>query len=116
MKIRFQADADLNQAIVTGILRREPTVDFQTANGSNLSGWTDLEVLNWVAQEGRVLVSHDQRTMPKYFAEFVVTQTSSGVILVLKSLPVNEAINNLIKIWQTLEAEDWVNRIAYLPL
>jgi hypothetical protein len=35
MKIRFQADADLNQAIVSGILRREPTVDFQTSNVSN---------------------------------------------------------------------------------
>jgi hypothetical protein len=30
--IRYQADADLNQAIVTGVLRREPTVDFQTAD------------------------------------------------------------------------------------
>jgi len=28
MKISFQADADLNQAIVTGVMRREATVDF----------------------------------------------------------------------------------------
>lgn len=49
MKIRFQADADLNQAIVTGIVRREPTLDFQTSNVSNLTGLTDLEVLNFVA-------------------------------------------------------------------
>lgn len=26
------------------------------------------------------------------------------------------SFNGLIKIWQTSEAEDWVNRIAYLPL
>ncbi|EAZ89840.1 hypothetical protein CY0110_25436 [Crocosphaera chwakensis CCY0110] len=31
MKIRFQADADRNQTIVTGVLRREPKIDFQTA-------------------------------------------------------------------------------------
>ena len=37
MKIRFQADADLNQAIVMGIVRREPTLDFQTSNVSNLT-------------------------------------------------------------------------------
>ncbi len=43
MKIRFQADADLNQAIVTGILRREPIVDFQTANVRYDSGKT-----NWL--------------------------------------------------------------------
>jgi Domain of unknown function (DUF5615) len=116
MKIRFQADADLNQAIVMGIVRREPNLDFQTSNVSNLTGLTDLEVLNFVAQEGRVLVSHDKRTMPRYFAEFAATQTSSGVIIVLQSFSIGEAINHLIKIWQASEAEDWVNRIAYLPL
>ncbi|HEY9848739.1 MAG TPA: DUF5615 family PIN-like protein [Leptolyngbyaceae cyanobacterium] len=116
MKISFQADADLNQAIVTGILRREPTIDFQTSNLSNLSGLSDVEVLKLAADEGRVLVSHDQRTMPKYFAEFVVSQTSAGVIIILQSLPISQAINNLIEIWQTMEKEDWVNRIAYLPL
>jgi len=116
MKIRFQADADLNQAILTGIQRREPAINFQTSKASNLSGLSDLEVLAFVAHEGRVLVSHDQRTMPRYFAEFIVSQTSAGVIIVLQSLPISEAINNLIKIWQLSEAEDWVNRIAYLPL
>lgn len=32
MKVRFLADADLNKAIVTGVLRREPLVDFLTAS------------------------------------------------------------------------------------
>ena len=31
MKIRFQADADLNQIIVLATVRREPSIDFQTA-------------------------------------------------------------------------------------
>jgi hypothetical protein len=116
MKIRFQADADLNQAIVTGVLRREPRVDFQTANLSQLSGLSDPEVLSFVAQEGMVLVSHDQRTMPKHFAEFAIAQTSAGVIIVLQSLPISKAIDSLIKVWQSSDAEDWINRIAYLPL
>jgi hypothetical protein len=116
MKISFQADADLNQAIVTGVMRREATVDFQISNASLLSGLTDLEVLSFAAQENRMLVSHDQRTMPRYFAEFISPQTSSGVIIVLQSFPISDAIDNLIKIWQTSESEDWVNRIAYLPL
>lgn len=116
MKIRFQADADLNQDIVTGVLRREPNIDFQTSNMSNLSDLSDLEVLSFVAQESRLLVSHDQRTMPKYFAEFITTQTSFGVIIVLQSLRVSEVIIKLIDVWQTTEAEDWINRIAYLPL
>ncbi|NJM71745.1 MAG: DUF5615 family PIN-like protein [Scytonema sp. RU_4_4] len=116
MKTRFQADADLNQAIVTGVLRREPTIDFQTANIADLSSLSDLEVLSLAAREGRILVSHDQRTMPIHFSEFVATQTSSGVIIVLQSLPISGVINNVVKIWQTSEAEDWNNRVVYLPI
>ena len=38
------ADADLNQVIVTGVLRLEPTVDFQTATAAGLEGVKDLKV------------------------------------------------------------------------
>jgi hypothetical protein len=27
--VQFQADADLNQAIVTGVIRRQPNIDFR---------------------------------------------------------------------------------------
>lgn len=116
MKILFQADADLNQAIVTGVLRLEPALDFQSANVADLASLSDLEVLSFAAQEGRVLVSHDQRTMPINFAEFTSTQNSSGVLIVLQSFPVREAIRELVQLWRESEAEDWTNRIAYLPL
>lgn len=43
MKIRYQADAALNQNIVTGVLRREPTIDFQTATAARLEGVKDSE-------------------------------------------------------------------------
>jgi hypothetical protein len=31
MKVRFQADADLNQIILLATIRQEPAIDFQTA-------------------------------------------------------------------------------------
>ena len=64
MRIRFQADADLNQAILQGTIRREPTIDFQTANEAGLSGLNDPEVLAIASNDGRTLVTHDHRTMP----------------------------------------------------
>ena len=67
MKIRFQADADLNQNIVKALLRREPTIDFKTAVAANFEGLKDIEVLTKAAQEGRLLVTHDRRTMPQHF-------------------------------------------------
>ena len=59
MNVSYQADADLNQAIVTGVLRQQPTIDFQTALAAGLEGVKDSEVLAIAAQQGRILVSHD---------------------------------------------------------
>ena len=63
MKIRFQADADLNQIIVSATARREPSIDFQSAAAVNLTSLHDREVLQIAARQGRILVT--QRTITK---------------------------------------------------
>ena len=68
MSIRFLADADLDYAIVQGVRRREPAIDFNSANDAGLEGLPDNRVLEVAAEEGRVLVSHDKHTMPVQFA------------------------------------------------
>ena len=52
MKARFQADADLNHIIVKATLRREPSIDFQTAHAANLAGVEDPDVLALATQAG----------------------------------------------------------------
>jgi predicted nuclease of predicted toxin-antitoxin system len=114
--IRYQADADLNQAIVTGVLRREPTIDFQTASAAGLKGVKDPEVLAIAAQQKRILVSHDRRTMPLEFATFITDGQSSGIIIVSRKLTTEVVIEELLLIWAVSNAQEWVNRIAKLPL
>ncbi len=64
--VRFQADADLNQIIVSALLRRNSAVDFRTAANPSLKGLSDLDVLALAAAETRVLVTHDSKTMPRH--------------------------------------------------
>ncbi|MEG3989877.1 DUF5615 family PIN-like protein [Microcoleus sp. S28C3] len=116
MNIRYQADADLNQAIVTGLLRRESTIDFQTAFAAGLEGVKDSDVLAIAAQQRRVLVSHDRKTMPSEFAELITTNQSAGVIIVSRKIPMEVVIEELLVIWAASSAEEWVDRIAKLPL
>jgi len=116
MTVRYQADADLNQVIITGVLRREPTIDFQTALAAGLEGVKDSEVLALAAQQGRILISHDRKTMPLEFATFITSHQSSGVIIVSRKLPIKAVIEDLLLIWAVSSAEEWVNRIAKLPL
>ena len=77
MMVRFQADANLNQIILLAVRRREPAVDFHTAMESGLAGLMDPAVLTRAAHDGRVLVTHDRKTMPQHFAAFITTATSA---------------------------------------
>jgi hypothetical protein len=116
VKPRFQADADLDEDIVTGLLRRETYIDFQTAEAAGLRGRVDSEVLLLAAREGRLLVSHDRKTMPLHFAQFISDNTSPGVLIVPQRLSIRSAIEELLMVWAASEAEEWVNRICILPL
>lgn len=106
----------MNQVIVKAVLRREPAIDFQTAIEADLPGKTDDEVLEISAAENRILVTHDQRTMPLHFAVFTSQKESSGVILISKKMPIAEAVEELILIWNLSEPYEWSNRIVHLPL
>ena len=116
MKIRYQADADLNADIVTGVLRRAPEIDFQTAREAGLKGLPDPAVLAQTSQTGRVLVTHDRRTMPKHFGEFILDQDSPGLFVVSQNADLLKAIDDLILIWAASEAEEYVNSIRTLSL
>ena len=116
MRIRYQADADLNQKIVTATIRLEPSVDFRTGNAASLSGKDDLEVLEIAAQEGRILVTHDKSTMPDNFAQFVAAHDSPGVFIVPPGLRLAGVAEELILICEASESDEWVNRITYIPL
>ena len=80
--IRFQADADLKHAIITGALRRAPNLDFRRAEAVPLEGLDDPTVLALTAEAGRILVSHDVNTMERHFREFIQKQSNPGLILI----------------------------------
>src|SRR5215216_4652211 len=116
MRIRFLADADLNRMIVAALRRREPGVDFQTAREAGIEGLPDLRVLEIAARRGRLLVTHDRRTMPHHFGEFIKNNASPGVFVVSQNLRPSEAAEELLLIWSATEAEEWAGRICSLPL
>ena len=116
MSVQFLGDADLNQLIIDGVCRREPLVDFKTANEADLEGLTDFEVLELAADEGRVLVSHDTSTMPVHFgARLRLGLKNPGVLLALQSASVGEIVESLLIIWSASRDSDWANSVHYLP-
>ena len=83
LRFRFQADNDLKFGIVKAARRRESSMDFLSAQEAGLDGVGDLELLECVALEGRVLVSHDRRRILDHFrARLAAVKSSPGLLMV----------------------------------
>jgi len=116
MRPRFQADADFNQKIVLGLRRRERAVDFQDAHAAGVIGLPDPDVLHKAADLGRTLISHDRKTMPTHLTRFLDSRSSPGLIIVPQDLDIGLAIEDLLLIWAASDAEEWTDKVEFLPL
>jgi hypothetical protein len=100
MKPRFQADNDLRSSIRTGVLRREPSIDFQSAREASLDGLPDSEVLRLVTTQGRILISHDENSMPGHFRNSLGSGNHCpGVLMVPQGAQTSRVIESIRLIW-----------------
>ncbi len=60
--LRLAADENFNNDIVRGLLRRKPDLGIVRVQDVDLSGVDDPTLLEWAAQEGRILLTHDVTT------------------------------------------------------
>ena len=54
--------------------------------------------------------------MPIHFGRFIETQESAGVLVIPQDCEISDAIEELILIWGTSEAEEERNLIRPVPL
>jgi Domain of unknown function (DUF5615) len=116
VKVRFLADANFNQKIVAGLLLRESTIDFALPQAMIPERMKDPDVLDFAYLSGRVVVSRDVTTMPHWYSQCVEGRRCAGLILVPGTVPIRDAIEDLLMIRHVTEAEEWTNRIEWLPL
>jgi Domain of unknown function (DUF5615) len=114
VKVRFQADANLDPDVGLGLLRRDPSVDYRRALGVIPDGMLDPDVLRLAAEADRVLVTNDLR-MPKQFAYFMAVADSPGLLLVPSQISIGETIEGLFICWLSWTAEEMRNQIRWLP-
>lgn len=106
--LRLGADANFNNDIIRGLIRRKPDVDIVRVQDVGLSGADDPEVLEWAAQQGRLLGTHDVSTLGKHAYERVAAgQPMPGVFEVSTSLSLARAIDDLLLIVECSSEAEW---------
>lgn len=69
--LKLAADENFNGKIIRGLLRRNPNIDIIRIQDTEIYQADDPIVLEWAAQEGRILLTHDARTISHYAGERV---------------------------------------------
>jgi hypothetical protein len=115
--LRLAADENFTGDVVRGLLRRDPTIDIVRIQDAGLLGADDPQVLAWAGAEGRILVSHDRRTVPRYASQRVEAGLPMpGVFIVPQALSIGQAIEDLLSLCQCTSRVEWEGLVFYLPL
>jgi hypothetical protein len=115
--LRFAVDENFNMHIVNGVLRRLPDVDIVRVQDVGLEGADDPTVLEWAAQEGRMLLTHDVNTLTAFAYERIAQGLPMpGVFEVSLKVPVSVAIEEILLLTECSIEGEWEGQVNYLPL
>jgi hypothetical protein len=116
-ELRFVADENLNERLVVALQRRVPGLDLLRVRDARRIGRSDADLLDWAAAEGRVLMTHDARTVPPAALTRVREGTAMpGVIVIDDRAAARVTIDDLALLVELATAEDLRDRIVFVPL
>jgi len=115
--LRYAADENFNNDIVRGLRRRTTQLDIVRVQDFGLSGADDPTVLAWCADQKRVLLSHDVRTLAGYAYDRASRGLPQpGVFEVDRSLPMSRVIDDLLILAEASRDGEWEGQVRFLPI
>ena len=115
--IKLLADENFDNRIIRGLQRKKPDVDIVRVQDTDVYQADDPTVLEWAAQENRVLLTHDVNTIPKFAYERIADgQAMTGVVAVKATAATGTVIDGVILLLDTSDDDAMENQVLYLPL
>jgi hypothetical protein len=115
--LRFVADENLDERLVVAVLRRVDGCDVVRVRDVGRVGRSDADLLKWAARHGRIVITHDVRTMPNAAYARVASRTRMpGVLIVPSGVSSSGVVDDLVLIAEAGVPEDFRDRVVFLPL
>lgn len=100
-----------------GLLRLYPELDIIRIQDTDIYGAEDSLVLEWTAREGRLLLTHDLRTMPAFaYERIAANRPVAGVVVVAGRLSIGQTIDELALIIGASDSDEWRDCVVTLPM
>lgn len=118
MKIRFLLDENLSPKLKVALLRFDSAVDVLRVGDPEMPalGTADPEILRYLELTQRLLVTDNRKSMPGHLAEhWAAGGQIWGLIWLRPTVSIRQWAEDLYLIWQATEAEEWINRVDWIP-
>lgn len=111
------SDENFNGDIIRGLFLRQPSLDLIRVQDVSLQGVDDPKILDWAANDKRILLTHDRATMPDFaYGRLVKNEPMVGLFVVNDRMPIRQAIDELLLLIDCTEQAEWKGIVLYLPL
>lgn len=115
--LRFLADENFNGHLLRALLRHVPDLDVLRVQEVGLMGVDDPEILEWAAQNGRVMLTHDAKTMVGFAYDRVRAEVlMPGVIVINEQNSLRVLLEDLVIATTCLYESELSNHAYYIPI
>jgi hypothetical protein len=115
--IRFIADEDFDGRIVRGLFARKKDLNLVRVQDVGLLGASDEKLLEWATDNDRIVLTHDNRTMPSHVADRLNSGLSiPGVFIIDDLAPIGACIEELLIVDGGSAADEWKDVVFYIPM
>ena len=121
MAVRFLLDADIPKALSTALRRHAPSIDVRRVQDVGLRTAPDEAILEFAAQDRRIVVSRDKATMRRLASDRgTAGKPMPGLLLVRRGFAVGGGgigvlARELELIAGASDASDWEGCIQFIP-
>ncbi|MFQ5592841.1 MAG: hypothetical protein ACE5HA_01695 [Anaerolineae bacterium] len=120
MKVRFLLDENQPPRLKTALLRLDPAIDVLRVGelGAPPLGTLDPDLLRHLEVMQRTLVTSNRASLPAHIeAHWAAGGHLWGIFWVRPGVwSVGRLAQELYLIWEASEAEEWVDRVDWIPL
>jgi predicted nuclease of predicted toxin-antitoxin system len=115
--LRLAADENFDGRIVRGLFRALPELDLIRVQDTPLLQAEDAAVLEWAAEEGRLVLTHDVGTMTAAaWARVRAGLPMPGLIEVSSDEPLGQVIDEIRLIVAASEPGEYEGQVLFLPM
>jgi hypothetical protein len=118
VKVRFLLDENLSPRLKVALLRMNPVIDVVRVGELEAPslGTLDPEILNYLDLSQRLLVTANRASMPDHLANhWEAGKHIWGVLLIRPRTPLGRLAQDLFLVWESSEAEEWIDTVDWIP-